>query len=167
MIGKEDQIKESDTDRLPYIQAIVKETLHLHLAAPLLLPYVAGSNVAINGYLIKKGSQLLVNIWSIGRNPNYWPNAAAFSPERFVGSAVDYKGRDFEYIPFGAGRRICPGMPLANRMVTLMLASLLHSFDWELPEGVSPESLDMTEQFGITLKKAVPLCAVPSLKKLA
>ena len=84
-----------------------------------------------------------------------------FRSERFVGSNVDFKGRDFEYIPFGAGRRICPGLPLAQRMVNLMLASILHSFNWKLPKGVTPENLDMTEQFGITLKKAVSLCAVP------
>ncbi|EXB54226.1 Cytochrome P450 76C4 [Morus notabilis] len=166
VIGSSTQqrIKESDIDRLPYIQAIVKETLRLHPAAPLLLPYIAANDVVVNGYTIQKGNQLLVNAWSIGRNPKYWQDPLTFSPERFLGSSVDYRGRDFEYIPFGAGRRICPGLPLANRMVTLLLASLLHSFDWKLPEGITSENLDMTEQFGITLKKAIPLCAVPLVK---
>ncbi|KAJ7972079.1 Cytochrome P450 family protein [Quillaja saponaria] len=157
------EVKESDIDRLPYIQAIVKETLRLHPAAPLMLPYVAGHDVEIGSYTIKKGNQVMINAWCIGRNPKYWQDSMSFLPERFVGSKIDYKGHDFEYLPFGAGRRICPGLPLANRMVNLMLAAILHSYDWELPEGVTPKNLDMTEQFGITLKKAIPLCAIPIL----
>ena len=161
MIGTHGEIKESDIDRLPYIDAIVKETLRLHPAAPLLLPYIAGNDVEVSGYTIYEGNQVLVNAWSIGRNPKYWIDPLSFEPERFVGSNLDFKGRDFEYIPFGAGRRICPGLPLAQRMVILMLGSILHSFNWKLPEGITPENLDMSEQFGITLKKANSLCAVP------
>ena len=161
VIGTQGEIKESDIDRLPYIDAIVKETLRLHPAAPLLLPYIAGNDVEVSGYTIYEGNQVLVNAWSIGRNPKYWIDPLSFEPERFVGSNLDFKGRDFEYIPFGAGRRICPGLPLAQRMVILMLGSILHSFNWKLPEGITPENLDMSEQFGITLKKANSLCAVP------
>ncbi|KAF3449994.1 hypothetical protein FNV43_RR06073 [Rhamnella rubrinervis] len=115
------EVKESDIERLPYLQAIVKETLRLHPPVPLLLPYVAANDVQL-------------------------------------------RNKDFEYIPFGAGRRICPGLPLANRMVNLMLASLLHSFNWKLPNGVTPDTLHMSEQFGITLKKAIPLSAIPISK---
>ncbi|KAE8670852.1 hypothetical protein F3Y22_tig00112050pilonHSYRG00001 [Hibiscus syriacus] len=79
----------------------------------------------------------------------------------FIDSSLDFRGRDFEYIPFGGGRRICSGMPLAVRMVHLMLASMIHSFDWKLPHGMNPQDLDMQEQFGTTLRKAVPLCVVP------
>ena len=161
VIGPQGEIKESDIDRLPYLGAIVKETLRLHPAAPLLLPYIAGNDVQVSGYTIHKGNQVLINAWSIGRNPKYLTDPLSFEPERFLASNLDYKGRDFEFIPFGAGRRICPGLPLAQRMVNLMLASILHSFNWKLPKGVTPENLDMTEQFGITLKKAVSLCAVP------
>ncbi|KAK9987080.1 hypothetical protein SO802_032031 [Lithocarpus litseifolius] len=161
VIGTHGEIKESDIDRFPYIQAVVKETLRLHPPAPLLLPYIAGNDVEVSGYTIYKGNQVLVNAWSIGRNPKYWIDPLSFEPERFVGSNLDFKGRDFEYIPFGAGRRICPGLPLAQRMVILMLGSILHSFNWKLPEGITPENLDMSEQFGITLKKANSLCAVP------
>ncbi|KAJ7972076.1 Cytochrome P450 family protein [Quillaja saponaria] len=161
VIGANREVKESDINRLPYIQAIVKETLRLHPPVPLLLPYVAGNNVEIGGHTIKKGNQVMINAWCIGRNPQYWDDPMSFLPERFMGSKIDYKGRDFEYLPFGAGRRICPGLPLANRMVNLMLAAIIHSYDWKLPEGVTPKNLDMTEQYGITLKKAVPVCAIP------
>ena len=157
------EVKESDIPRLPYIQAIVKETLRLHPPVPLLLPYIAGNDVEVSGYTIHKGNQVLINAWSMGRNPEFWDDPMLFQPERFLGSKsnIDFKGRDFEYLPFGAGRRICPGLPLANRMVSLMLAALVHSFEWELPEGVTPERLDMSEQYGITLKKLAPLCAIP------
>ncbi|WJX14274.1 hypothetical protein P8452_04566 [Trifolium repens] len=161
VIDKSNQVKESDIPTLPYIQSIVKETLRLHPPVPLLLPYIASNDVEINGYTIHKGNQVLINAWSIGRNPEYWDDPLLFRPERFLDSKVDFKGRDFEYLPFGAGRRICPGIPLANRMIVLMLAALLHSFEWELPQGVTPEMLDMREQYGITLKKLVPLSAVP------
>ncbi|KAJ7976563.1 Cytochrome P450 family protein [Quillaja saponaria] len=163
VIGYNGEVKESDIDRLPYIEAVIKETLRLHPPAPLLLPYVAGNDVEIGGYTIQKGNQVMINAWSIGRNSKFWDEPMSFMPERFIGSNIDYKGRNFEYLPFGAGRRICPGLPLANRMVNLMLAAILHSFDWKLPEGITPKSLDMSEQFGITLKKAVSLCAVPVL----
>ncbi|KAH7511714.1 hypothetical protein FEM48_Zijuj12G0012000 [Ziziphus jujuba var. spinosa] len=176
VLGRRRQVEESDIERLPYLQAIVKETLRLHPAAPLLLPYVAENDVQIDGYTIQKGNRVLVNAWCIGRDPKYWDDPLSFSPERFLAAAAgggcssttasattrEYNGRDFEYIPFGAGRRICPGLPLANRMVTLILASLIHSFHWQLPPGITPQNLDMSEQFGITLKKAVPLYAIPA-----
>ncbi|KAJ8754388.1 hypothetical protein K2173_002839 [Erythroxylum novogranatense] len=168
VIGPEGTVKESDVDKLPYLQAIAKETLRLHPSAPLLLPYKASNDVKVQtGYTIPKGSQVLVNAWGIGRDPKYWDDPLSFRPERFMtSSSKDYKGHDFEYIPFGAGRRICPGAPLAVRMVHLMVGSMIHSFDWELVDGMSPENLDMEEQFGITLKKAIPLRAIPiSLRK--
>ncbi|XP_022717026.1 geraniol 8-hydroxylase-like isoform X1 [Durio zibethinus] len=160
-IGNERSVKESDMDRLPYLQAVVKETMRLHPAAPLLLPYKAKNHVEIYRYIIPKDTQVLVNAWAIGRDPKYWNDPFSFCPERFLDSSLDYRGRDFEYIPFGAGRRICPGLPLAVRMMHLMLASMVHSFDWKLPQGINPEDLDMQEQFGMTLKKATPLCAIP------
>ncbi|GMJ06011.1 cytochrome P450, family 76, subfamily C, polypeptide 4 [Hibiscus trionum] len=161
VIGTERTVKESDIDGLPYLQAVVKETLRLHPAAPLLLPYKARNDVEICGYTVPKGSHALVNIWAMNRDPKYWNRPLTFSPERFMGSKIDYKGGTFEYIPFGAGRRLCLGLPLATRMVHLMLGSMILSFEWELPPGIKPEDVDMQEQFGMTLKKAVPLCAIP------
>ncbi|PKI49975.1 hypothetical protein CRG98_029649 [Punica granatum] len=124
VIGTERQVQESDIHQLPYLQAIVKETMRLHPAVPLLLPYKAKTDAEVLGYVIPKGIQVLVNAWALGRDPDYWTEPTEFRPERFLGSNVDYKGRDYEYIPFGAGRRICPGLPLAVRMVHLMVASL-------------------------------------------
>lgn len=161
VLGKDGIVQESDISKLPYLQSIVKETLRLHPPAPLLLPHKAQADVEICGFTVPKNSQVLVNAWAIGRDPNTWTNPNAFVPERFLGSEIDVKGRDFEVIPFGSGRRMCPGMPLAHRMVHLMLASLLHSFDWKLEDGLKPEDMDMSEKFGITLQKAKPLRAIP------
>ncbi|XP_009777846.2 geraniol 8-hydroxylase-like [Nicotiana tabacum] len=164
-IGIERPVKESDIDKLPYLQAVVKEVIRLHPAAPLLLPHKAQEDTEIFGFIVPKNSQVLVNAWAIERDPKYWENPLEFMPERFINSSVDYKGRDFEYIPFGAGRRICPGMPLAIRMVNLMLASIVQPFSWKLPKGMAPENLDMEEQFGLTLRKAIPLLAIPSMEE--
>ena len=161
VLGKDGIVQESDISKLPYLQSIVKETLRLHPPAPLLLPHKPQADVEICGFTVPKNSQVLVNAWAIGRDPNTWTNPNAFVPERFQGSEIDVKGRDFEVIPFGSGRRMCPGMPLAHRMVHLMLASLLHSFDWKLEDGLKPEDMDMSEMFGITLQKAKPLRAIP------
>ncbi|RVW41117.1 Geraniol 8-hydroxylase [Vitis vinifera] len=161
VLGKDGIVQESDISKLPYLQSVVKETLRLHPPGPLLLPHKAQADVEICGFTVPKNSQVLVNAWAIGRDPNTWTNPNAFVPERFQGSEIDVKGRDFEVIPFGSGRRMCPGMPLAHRMVHLMLASLLHSFDWKLEDGLKPEDMDMSEKFGITLQKAKPLRAIP------
>ncbi|KAK4365799.1 hypothetical protein RND71_013679 [Anisodus tanguticus] len=162
-IGTERPVKEPDIDKLPYLRAVVKETLRLHPAAPLLLPRKALNDTEMFGYTVPKNSQVFVNVWSIGRDPKSWGKPLEFLPERFIKYSVDHKGRDFEYLPFGAGRRICPGMPLATRMVNLMLASIIQPFDWKLPKGMAPENLDMEEQYGLTLRKAIPLVAIPSM----
>lgn len=165
VMGKEQQVaKEWQLEKLPFLEAIFKETLRLHPPAPFLLPYKASNDAVVSDYTIPKGARVLINAWALGRQPSHWDDPTSFRPERFLQQhqqqaargVVDYKGRDFELIPFGAGRRLCPGLPLAARMVQLMLASLIHSFDWEVPKV-----LDMEEQWGITLKKAVPLCVVP------
>lgn len=109
-------------------------------------------------------NKVLVSLWAIGRDPNVWENPTQFKPERFLGREIDVKGNDFELIPFGAGRRICPGLPLDFRIVHLVLASLLYGFDWEYQNGILPENVDMSEAFGVTLHKAEPLCAVPIKK---
>ncbi|THG10570.1 hypothetical protein TEA_005655 [Camellia sinensis var. sinensis] len=119
------------------------------------------SDVEVYGYIVPQGAQVLVNAWAIGRDPSVWLNPTSFMPERFLGSEIDVRGRDFELIPFGAGRRICPGLPLAIRMVPVMLGSLINSFDWKLEGGIAPKDLDMEDEFGLTLQKAQPLCVVP------
>ncbi|KAL3649500.1 hypothetical protein CASFOL_005903 [Castilleja foliolosa] len=156
-----ERVQESDIPRLPYLQAVVKETFRLHPTGPLLVPHKADADVEINGYTIPKNAQIIVNVWAIGRDPSVWPDADMFVPERFLDREIDFRGQDFELIPFGAGRRICPGLPMAHRTVHLMLATFVEDFGWQLEEGVKSEELDMNEKFGITLQKAVPLKAVP------
>ncbi|OMO75811.1 Cytochrome P450 [Corchorus olitorius] len=142
-------MEESDVARLPYLKAVVKETFRLHPTVPLLLPRKARADVVIESFIVPKGAQVLVNAWAIGRDPNVWEEPDIFHPERFMESEMDVKGRDFGLIPFGGGRRICPGLPLAMRMLHLMLGRLIQSFDWKLEDGVTPETLDMGDSYGL------------------
>ncbi|AEC10569.1 Cytochrome P450 [Arabidopsis suecica] len=165
VLGQNSVVQESDISGLPYLQAVVKETFRLHPAAPLLVPRKAESDVEVLGFMVPKDTQVLVNVWAIGRDPSVWENPSQFEPERFMGKDIDVKGRDYELTPFGGGRRICPGLPLAVKTVSLMLASLLYSFDWKLPNGVVSEDLDMDETFGITLHRTNTLYAIPVKKQ--
>ncbi|XP_009142347.1 cytochrome P450 76C2 [Brassica rapa] len=165
VIGQKGFVEESDISELPYLQAVVKEVFRLHPAAPLLVPRKAESDVEVQGFKVPKDTQVLVNVWAIGRDPSVWENPTRFEPERFLGKETDVRGRDYELTPFGARRKICPGLPLAVKIVPLMLASLLYSFDWKLPNGVASEDLDMDETFGLTLHKTNPLHAVPVRKR--
>ncbi|QCE05683.1 cytochrome P450 76A1-like [Vigna unguiculata] len=162
-IGPGRKMEEKDMEDLPYLQAVIKETLRLHPPLPLMVPHMAMESCNMLGYDIPKESQILVNVWAIGRDWKVWDAPLLFWPERFLepNTVVDYKGRHFEFIPFGSGRRMCPAMPLASRVLTLALGSLLHSFDWVLPDGLKPEEMDMTEGMGISLRKAIPLKVIP------
>ncbi|KAL2552082.1 Cytochrome [Forsythia ovata] len=162
VIGKGKVLEEADISRLPYLRCMVKETLRIHPSVPFLIPRRVEQEVEVSGYTVPTNSQVLVNAWAIGRDPTLWEKPLEFKPERFMESEMDVRGRDFELIPFGAGRRICPGLPLAIRMVPVILGSLLNSFDWKLEGGIAPKELDMEEKFGITLQKAHPLRAVPT-----
>ena len=155
------RIQESELLKLPYLQAIVKETMRLHLAVPFLFPHKTETNVNLNGYEIPKNTPVLVNAWAIARDPTSWEDPTSFKPERFLDSEVDFKGQHFSFLPFGSGRRICPGIPLAHRVVSLMIASLVYHFEWKLPHGMKPEELDMNQTYGLTLVRAVPLVTVP------
>ncbi|KAM0034427.1 putative geraniol 8-hydroxylase [Helianthus debilis subsp. tardiflorus] len=99
--------------------------------------------------------------WAIGRDPTVWDDSLEFKPQRFLKSGFDFRGKDFDLIPFGAGRRMCPGLPLAIRMIPIMLGSLVNNFDWIPDTKIQADTLDMNEKFGITLSKANPLCVVP------
>ncbi|GAB4856964.1 hypothetical protein Ancab_040506 [Ancistrocladus abbreviatus] len=161
VIGKGKLVEEEDFVRLPYLQAVIKETFRLHPVVPLLLPRKAMSNTELCGFTIPKNTQVFVNIWAMGRDESLWKDANLFEPERFLDSNIDVKGHDFELIPFGAGRRICPGLPLAYRMLPCVLGSLLHLFDWKLEDGITPENIDMDDKFGLTVVKAKSLYAIP------
>uniref|UniRef100_A0A0E0EW46 Cytochrome P450 n=1 Tax=Oryza meridionalis TaxID=40149 RepID=A0A0E0EW46_9ORYZ len=159
VVGSRRRIEESEIGQLPYLQAVIKETLRLHPPVPL-LPHRAKMAMQIRGYTIPKGTKILINVWAMGRDKNIWTEPEKFMPERFLDRTIDFRGGDLELIPFGAGRRICPGMPLAIRMVHVVLASLLIHFKWRLPVEVERNGIDMTEKFGLTLVKAIPLCAM-------
>uniref|UniRef100_M1ALG3 Cytochrome P450 n=2 Tax=Solanum TaxID=4107 RepID=M1ALG3_SOLTU len=118
----------------------------------------------VDDFYIKKGSQVIVNAYTIHRDPNFWTDADKFLPERFLESNVDVRGRDYQLLPFGSGRRSCPGMQLALIIVRLVVAQLVHCFDWELPNEMQPKDLDMTEQFGIVTGRANHLMAVPTYR---
>lgn len=163
VVGATREVEESDIDKLPYLQGVVKETLRLHPPIPLLVPRRAIQDTEFMGYNIPKDTQVFVNAWAIGRDPDVWDDPLVFKPERFSGSTTDYKGQHYELIPFGAGRRMCAGVPLAHRVLHLVLGSLLHRFDWELDSHVTPSTMDMKDMLGITMRKLEPLLAVPKI----
>ncbi|KAL5552765.1 hypothetical protein UlMin_040166 [Ulmus minor] len=130
---KKGKVTEADIDQLQYLKMIVKETLRLHSPAPLLLPRETISQFKLGDYDINPKTLVQVNVWAIGRDPDYWNCPEEFFPERFSDGSIDYKGQHFEFLPFGAGRRGCPpGMFLGMAIVELALANLLCFFDWKL-----------------------------------
>lgn len=161
------KVEERDAEGLSYLKLVIKETLRLHSPAPLLIPRVGREPSQVLGFKIPAGSRVVVNAWALGRDPTYWgDDAECFRPERFQGSPVDFKGANFEYIPFGAGRRMCPGVQFALVGVELLLAHLLFYFDWELPHAMKPGDLDMTENMGGTAsrKSELFLLAAPRIR---
>ncbi|KDP29297.1 hypothetical protein JCGZ_19400 [Jatropha curcas] len=154
-------ICEEDVKQLKYLPLVIKETLRLHPPAPLLLPRESREACEIDGYEIPMRSKVIVNAYAIGRDPEAWPEPDNFKPERFINSSVDFKGMNFEFIPFGAGRRICPGIAFGLANIELPLARILYHFDWKLPEGITSENLDMTEAFGATVGRKNQLYLIP------
>ncbi|EYU18261.1 hypothetical protein MIMGU_mgv1a017788mg [Erythranthe guttata] len=125
-------VQEQDLPQLPYLTAVIKETMRLH-------PPIA---------------------YTLAPEPKSWDGFTCFVPERFLDSDIDFRGRVFSFIPFSSGRRICPGMNLGLRMVSLILATLVQKFDWKLPYEMAPEDMDITDRFGLTLRKAQPLVLI-------
>uniref|UniRef100_A0A803ND77 Cytochrome P450 n=1 Tax=Chenopodium quinoa TaxID=63459 RepID=A0A803ND77_CHEQI len=137
---------------------VVKETFRLHPAAPLLIPRKTLQNCTIEGFDIQSKTILYVNLWAISRDPKIWKDPDVFMPERFLECSINFLGQDFELIPFGAGRRICPGLHLGVASLDIMLANLLYFFDWELPSGLRRDDIDTEVQLGVTMHKKNPLC---------
>lgn len=160
VIGRERWVEEKDIANLPYIEAIAKETMRLHPVAPMLVPRLSREDCQIAGYDIPKGTRTLVNVWTIGRDPTIWDNPNEFVPERFIGSSVDVKGHDFELLPFGSGRRMCPGYPLGIKVIHASLSNVLHGFTWKLPANMRKQDVNMDEIFGLSTPKKYPLQAV-------
>ncbi|EOA22871.1 hypothetical protein CARUB_v10003602mg [Capsella rubella] len=159
VVGKDNIVEESHITRLSYIVAIMKETLRLYPTIPLLVPHCPAETAVVGGYSIPKNTKTFINVWSIQRDPNVWDNPNEFCPGRFLDKkACDFSGTDYRFLPFGSGRRMCAGIALAEMMVLYTLATLLHSFDWKIPEG---HVLDLEEKFGVVLKLKTPLVVLP------
>ncbi|XAR51324.1 hypothetical protein NMG60_11005924 [Bertholletia excelsa] len=150
-VGQNRLIDESDISKLPYLQAIISETFRLFPAAPLLLPHMSREDVTVGGFCVPRGSILMVNAWAIHRDPKVWDDPLRFNPERFEGKN---EVNVHKLIPFGTGRRMCPGAGLAQRVVGLTLGSLIQCFEWE---RINEEPVDLTEGMGQTMPKLVPL----------
>ena len=164
-LGSSEFVKESDLENLPYLDAVVTETLRLHPAVPLIPREVAADGVSLDGFPIPIGTGVVVNLWAIGRDPRVWPQPDKFVPERFLaGQAVHFQvstKEEYTYRPFGAGRRVCPGMDYTLRSVPLLLASLVHNTEWRLADGMAPEDIDLSDRYATVLNLATPLRAVP------
>ncbi|XP_076927778.1 cytochrome P450 93A3-like [Bidens hawaiensis] len=159
-IGKNRLIEESDICDLPYLQSVVKETLRLHAPAPL-IPRKSTTDCIVAGYHIPAKTNIFVNIWAIGRDPYHWENPLEFRPERFLDNLLDVRGQHFHMLPFGTGRRICPGTSLALSMIQITLGAMIQCFEWKAGKDGNLTSVDMTEGTGLTLSRAYPLICFP------
>uniref|UniRef100_J3MV13 Cytochrome P450 n=1 Tax=Oryza brachyantha TaxID=4533 RepID=J3MV13_ORYBR len=163
VVGRDGVVEESHLPQLHYLHLVLKETLRLHPALPLMVPHCPSEDATVGGHRVPAGSRVFVNVWAIQRDPAAWKDPEQFIPERFLqaggGRRLDFTGREQDYMPFGSGRRICAGISMAERMATYSLAMLVQAFDWELPAG---ERLELAERFSIVMKKATPLVAVPT-----
>ncbi|KAJ3687933.1 hypothetical protein LUZ61_017097 [Rhynchospora tenuis] len=153
-IGGREIITNDDINELTVLKSVINETLRLHPPGPVAVPHQSTQETRINGYTIPKGSRVLVNIWSINRDPKFWENPDEFRPERFTGNTVDFWGNNFQFIPFNAGRRMCPGIHFAMHNIELLLANILYHFDWKLPNGMTTEELDMGYARGLSVTVA-------------
>lgn len=166
VVGPARKVEESDFEKLTYLRCCLKEVLRLHPPIPLLL-HETSEDAVISGYHIPAKSRVMINAWAIGRDESAWEDAESFKPSRFLRDGVaDFKGGNFEFIPFGSGRRSCPGMQLGLYALEVAVAHLLHCFTWELPDGMKPSDMDMDDVFGLTAPRATRLMAVPTPRLL-
>ena len=157
-----DDVDETCIRELKYLDAVIKETLRFRPPLPISFPKASGEKCVINGFDIPAKTRVLINTLAIGRDHNYWSEAEMFLPERFFDCSVDFRGTDLQFIPFGAGRRVCPGISFGVSSITLALAQLLYHFDWKLPNGTKTEDLDMTEGTGVTVSRKEDLILIPT-----
>ncbi|RCV06340.1 hypothetical protein SEVIR_1G156600v4 [Setaria viridis] len=161
VMAPQQRVTEAALSDLHYLKAVIKETLRLHPPAPF-VPRVCLDDCMVQGYHVPQGTIAITNVWTISRDPKYWEEPDMFRPERFEsGQCFDYKGFDFEFTPFGVGRRMCPGINFSHANVEIALASLLYHFDWKLPDGAKPEDMDMTEVWGVTVRRKAKLLLHP------
>ena len=161
IVGLNNLVEESHLPKLHYLDAVIKETFRLHPPLPFLIPRTPSQSTTIGGYYVPKDTRVMLNVWAIHRDPKLWENPLEFQPERFLNDPgkFDFSGNNFKYLPFGSGRRICAGTPLAERNFLYIIASFVHSFEWKLPQGTEMESSDL---FGVVTKKLKPIVAIPS-----
>nr|QLI49058.1 cytochrome P450 family 71 subfamily FB polypeptide 1 [Gloriosa superba] len=163
--GREGMITDDDVGKMPFLKALIKETMRLHPPAPIVMPREATEDATVLGYHVPAGTRVVINAWSVGRNPQDWEDPEEYKPERFLGSTVDFKGHDFHLIPFGAGRRICPGMHYSISNIGLALANLLYRFDWKLPDAKPKMDTELMEfpapSLGTPLETNLMLIATP------
>ncbi|KAL2343004.1 hypothetical protein Fmac_004289 [Flemingia macrophylla] len=164
VVGMKRKVEESDLTKLEYLDMVIKESMRLHPVAPLLIPHQSTEDCMVGHFFIPKNSRVIVNAWAVMRDPSAWSEAEKFWPERFEGSNIDLRGCDFQLIPFGSGRRGCPGLQLGLTVVRLSVAQLVHCFDWKLPNDMLPAHLDMADMFGLTMPRANHLLAIPSYR---
>ncbi|KAI3772562.1 hypothetical protein L6452_03751 [Arctium lappa] len=160
VVGKTRLLEESDIQNLPYLQAIVKETLRLHPTAPMILR-TSTEDCTVGGYHIPAKTTVFVNVWALGRDPKNWDDPLVFNPERFEENQVDVRGQHFHMLPFGSGRRMCPGTSLAMQVAQVTLGAMVQCFEWRVGEE---GRVDMKEGLGITLPRANPLVCVPVVR---
>ncbi|MBA0696883.1 hypothetical protein Goari_003403 [Gossypium aridum] len=161
VVGNKSKVDMEDISKMEYLKCVIKETLRLHPVAPLLAPRRTSASVKLGDYHIPSDTTVLINAWAIQRDPKWWEKPEEFIPERFENSSIDFKGQDFQLIPFGFGRKGCPGMPFGVASVEYVMANLLYWFDWKLPAGQNANNLDMTELYGLTVNKKIPLHVFP------
>ncbi|XP_059305292.1 tryptamine 5-hydroxylase-like [Lycium ferocissimum] len=160
------KVEESDLQRLHYMKAVIKETMRLHPPVPLLVPRESMEKCILNDYEIPAKTRILINTYAIGRDPKSWKSPLDYNPERFMENDIDFRGQDFRFLPFGGGRRGCPGYALGLATIELSLARLLYHFDWKLPPGVADQDVDLSEIFGLATRKKVALKLVPTINRL-
>nr|XP_043620721.1 cytochrome P450 Tp4149-like [Erigeron canadensis] len=155
-------ISEDDLQEMHYLKAVMKESLRLHIPVPLLVTREAKEDVKVMEYDIAQGTQVMINAWAIARDPLIWEEPEKFNPERFLNSSIDYKGFDFELLPFGAGRRGCPGTEFATVINELAIANIVLNYDLAVPNEGNPEEIDMSGTSGLTVHKKSHLLVVPT-----
>lgn len=163
VVGINNTVEEFHIQKLQYLQAIVKEALRLHPPAPLVIPRWTTQDCNVGGCKIPKNAKVFLNVWAMHRDPQFWDNPSEFRPNRFLSedTKLNYFGNNFHFLPFRSGKRICAGLPLAERMLMYVLATFVHMFNWKLPDGTNPDAL---EKFGFVLEKATPLVAIPTAR---
>lgn len=161
--GNKGKVEESDLQHLHYMRAVIKETMRLHPPVPLLVPRESMEKCTLDDYEIPAKTRILINTYAIGRDPESWTSPLEYNPERFMDKDIDFRGQDFRFLPFGGGRRGCPGYSLGLATIELSLARLLYHFDWKLPPGIAVQDVDLSEIFGLATRKRVALKLVPTI----